>query len=202
MKTIVWDIDDVLNDLQRSWLDVEWNGKHPGRMIKYAQLTVNPPHDLLKIDIHSYRESLDAFRLSARAGTMKPDPQVYNWFTRYGHLFRHVALTARNIGTVSVAIQWLLDHFGQWFQTIAFIPSERRHESPKQPDRRKVDYLVWLNRADYYIDDNSINVREASAIGVCAFLVSQPWNNSQQTLCQILRIINENEGLVSHDKAF
>ena len=35
MKTIVWDVDDVLNDLMRDWLTQWWMPAHPETKIDY-----------------------------------------------------------------------------------------------------------------------------------------------------------------------
>ncbi len=47
MKTIVWDIDDVLNDLTRAWFETAWLPAHRECRLTYEELKVNPPHELL-----------------------------------------------------------------------------------------------------------------------------------------------------------
>ena len=72
MKTIIWDVDDVLNDLMRAWFEdyAALNGTHTH--ITYDRLTSNPPHELLGISRMEYLESLDKFRLSEMAENMTP----------------------------------------------------------------------------------------------------------------------------------
>ena len=46
--TVVWDVDDVLNDLMAAWLAQVWVSEHPDRPIAYADVRANPPHELLR----------------------------------------------------------------------------------------------------------------------------------------------------------
>ena len=195
MKTIVWDIDDVLNDLLRRWFETCWKKEHPGSLIRYEDISENPPHKVLGIRESDYLKSLDAFRLSAEAEEAKPDAAVLKWFNEEGAGYRHMALTARPIRTFVPAVKWLMRHYGEWFQTIGFVPSKRDDEHPRQPDKTKADYLVWLGNADYFIDDLTGHVNSAAGLGIRAFLVSQPWNESELGLAEILGIISrENRG--------
>ena len=59
MRTLVWDIDDVLNDLMRSWFTEEWLPTHPDCRLAYADLLENPPHRVLGIAEAEYLASLD-----------------------------------------------------------------------------------------------------------------------------------------------
>jgi hypothetical protein len=191
MKTIVWDIDDVLNDCMRMWLEKDWLPLHRGCILKYEDLTENPPNRLLGAAMTEYLESLDKFRLSSYANEMIPDAEVLKWFKFYGTSFRHIALTARPRQSVSPAIIWMLRHFSEWFQTLSFVPSERPGESPGCPDRTKGEFLAWLGKADFFIDDSPQNIHEAESLGIQTFLVARPWNNSRLTLVDILNILGE-----------
>ena len=192
MKTIVWDIDDVLNDLTKKWLEKGWLPLHRNCKLKYEDLTENPPHRLLGVTKKEYLESLDEFRLSPQAGTMLPHPHLINWFRKNGVQFRHIALTARPRKKVSPAIDWMLRYFGEWFQTFSFIPAERTGEPQGHPDREKREFLSWLGKADYFIDDSAYNVEEAKSLGIQTFIVSQPWNSSDLALMDILNTIMKN----------
>jgi phosphoglycolate phosphatase-like HAD superfamily hydrolase len=186
MKTIVWDIDDVLNDSTKVWLETNWLPFHPDCTLKYENLTENPPHGLLGIKREEYLNSLDKFRLSSQAQAMIPDLHLMNWFKENGIRFRHVALTARPRKTVSPAIDWVLRYYSEWFQTFSFVPAERDGESPSHPDHNKGDFLLWLGRADYFIDDHPGNIITASKLGIKAFLVARPWNSGGFTLEDIV----------------
>lgn len=195
MKTIVWDIDDVLNDLTRTWFKLVWSKENPGTSMKYEQLSENPPDKLLGIERREYLASLDEFRLSPEADAMQPDTEVLKWFDTWGDKYRHLALTARPIRTVSPAVAWLMRNYGEWFQTVSFVPSSRPDENPRQPDRSKSDFLAWLGKADYFIDDHAQNVAGTTGLGIRAFLVAQPWNDSSLGLNEILKIINDENKL-------
>ncbi len=187
MKTIVWDIDDVLNDLTKQWLEKAWRPAHSGCTLEYEYLTENPPHRLLSATSEEYLESIDEFRLSPLARAMTPEKHLIDWFRKNGSRFRHIALTARPRKTVSPAIEWVILYFGEWFQTFSFVPAERPGEAPGHPDRDKAGFLSWMGKADFFIDDNNENVTAARHLGIEAFLVARPWNNGGLTLRNILR---------------
>jgi len=187
MKTIIWDIDDVLNALTRSWLENAWLPAHPECKISYEDLTENPPHKILGIDRLEYLTSLDAFRLSSQAEGMTPDAGLMNWFATHGTDFRHIALTARPRGTVAVAIAWVLKHFGRWFQTFSYVPAQRPGDPMGHPDKEKHEFLSWLSKADVFIDDRTLNIEKARKLGIRTFQVAQPWNTSTRTMMDILK---------------
>lgn len=198
MKTIVWDVDDVLNDLMRAWFEGEWRPSHSECRLAYADLKENPPHRLLGVERAEYLDSLDRFRLSAHAENMSPDAVLLKWFEHWGRHFRHIALTARPEQTVYPALKWTLHHFGRWFQTFSFVPSERPGQLSTRSDKSKKDFLVWLGRADYFIDDCPGNVEAAANLGLSSFLVSRPWNNGG---LELIDILNRIDGTIStHDR--
>ena len=59
MKTIVWDVDDVLNDLMREWIENWSRPARPGCTIAYHAITKNPPPRVLGISLEEYRKPLD-----------------------------------------------------------------------------------------------------------------------------------------------
>ncbi|HEX8948289.1 MAG TPA: hypothetical protein VF790_04960 [Dissulfurispiraceae bacterium] len=190
-KTIVWDVDDVLNDLMREWLEKEWLPNHPACRLVYRELTANPPHELLGVSKEEYLASLDQFRLSPAAASMAPDKTLMEWFRKYGARYRHIALTARPRKTVGPAVQWLLAYLGEWFQVFCFIPSGRAGEISSQPDLEKGDFLSWLGKADFFLDDNPGNYSAAEKLGIRSFLVAQPWNEGTLTVSDIMGFITE-----------
>lgn len=189
MKTIVWDIDDVLNDCTKRWLEKGWLPYHRDCHVQYENLTENPPHKLLGVSKTEYLDSLDQFRLCSEAAEMVPDARVLKWFRSHGPHFRHLCLTARPRQTVFPAIEWVLRYYGEWFQMFSFVPSERPGEPPGHPDRDKRDFLSWLGKADYFIDDSADNIDKAKSLGIETFLVDQPWNQSDLTLVDILEAL-------------
>ena len=79
MKTIAWDVDDVLNDLMLMWFRQRWIIEHDDCKLKYEELTENPPHRLLGISVYEYLQSLDDYRLSPLYQQMKPVKEVMEW---------------------------------------------------------------------------------------------------------------------------
>ena len=191
MKTIAWDVDDVLNDLMRVWFEQKWLVEHPECMIRYEGITENPPHRLLKSGIDEYLKSLDEFRLSALYQQMPPVKEVREWFAKHGHRFRHIALTAAPLIAVSASAQWMFRNFGTWIRTFHFIPSERQGQDIPKYDRDKAAFLRWLEKADVLIDDNMANINDAEKIGVRGVLFPRPWNNSTKSIEQNEKSITE-----------
>jgi phosphoglycolate phosphatase-like HAD superfamily hydrolase len=189
MLTIVWDVDDVLNDLMRSWFEGEWLPAHPECRLRYADITQNPPHRVLGISEPEYLASLDAFRLSDRARLMQPNRDVVAWLQRSGDRFRHLALTARPLHTVPPLAEWVFYHYGAYVRTFGVVPVRQEAHIPRY-DQSKVEFLQWLSKADVLVDDNQENVRAASSIGVAGVLYPQPWNRSESTVAGTLSLLS------------
>src|ERR1035441_6627160 len=99
MRTIVWDVDDVLNDLMHQWFSLGWKKEHPAEMAEYSELRENPPHASLGTTRAEYLASMDAFRKTDAGIQLTPNVEVLDWFAEHGDRFRHVALTARPLET-------------------------------------------------------------------------------------------------------
>jgi 5'(3')-deoxyribonucleotidase len=186
MLTIVWDVDDVLNDLMQAWLEQAWLLEHPSCSLHYETITENPPNRLLGVSLEDYLNSLDAFRLSVAGQQLSPVPEVKEWFQQHGYQFRHVALTARPIQSAALSAAWVIHHFGEWIRSFGFVPSYRQEQTTFIYDRSKVNYLRWWGRADILIDDGPINLEAARQLGICTFLMPRPWNQSQQSIAEML----------------
>lgn len=187
MKTIVWDIDDVLNDCTKTWLEKCWLPSHPGCALKYENLTENPPHRLLGVKKEEYLDSLVGFRLSADAQQMVPDVYLITRFKKNGIRFRHIALTARPRQIVFAAMDWVQKDYGEWFQTFSYVPAKRPGEPLGHPDRSKEDFLKCLEKADYFIDDHPGNTAAAKKLGIMVSLVAHAWNSGGPTLRDIVQ---------------
>jgi FMN phosphatase YigB (HAD superfamily) len=190
MLTIVWDVDDVLNDLMAAWFSEEWLPVHPECALCYADLRENPPHRVLGIEKREYLASLDSFRLSPKASAMKPNAAIIEWLRRYGGQYRHVALTARPLESAPAAAEWLFRHFGIFFRCFGLVPSRLDASEPVY-DRNKADFLQWFRQADFFIDDSEDNVAAVRALGVKCLLFPQPWNGSPHTAGEVLKVLTE-----------
>ncbi|MEQ1885361.1 MAG: hypothetical protein ABL967_09890 [Bryobacteraceae bacterium] len=178
MLTIVWDVDDVLNDLMRSWWQWSWLPSHPDIRVRYEDLFENPPHRILGIAESEYLESLDEFRLSARAAEMIPNADVVDWFRANGHMFRHIALTARPTHTIPNIAQWVFRHFGAHIRLFGFVPGRSLKPEPVY-DHNKAEFLEWLHLGDVLVDDSETNVREARRLGLQGIVYPRPWNEGR-----------------------
>jgi hypothetical protein len=177
MLTIVWDLDDVLNNLTTVWLHEHWLPVHPECRIGYDALCENPPHRLLGVPEREYLASLDEFRASARARDIPPNAAVLDWLERFGARFRHVALTARPLESAGAGSEWLFRHFARHIRVFAVVPFRLEANAPSY-DRNKGDFLRWLKQADILVDDSAANVAVAGEAGVRGLLFPQPWNSS------------------------
>lgn len=176
-RVVIWDVDDVLNDLLGAWFDGWWRPEHPACQSTYAELTANPPHRVLGISEAQYLSSLDAFREACFA-SLAPRPEALAWFSAHGHRTHHVALTAVPPAFAHLSAGWVIRHFGSWIRTFAFVPARRGEAGLGDQRTAKADYLRWLGRGDVFIDDRPANVEAARALGLRGIVVPRPWNDS------------------------
>lgn len=191
MKTIVWDIDDVLNDLMRVWLEQFWLAKPSRARIRYSEIKENPPHRLLQASKEEYLSSLDDFRLSGRYEQLKPNREIAEWFAAHGFRYRHVALTRVPVAVSHISSAWVLKNFGSWIRSFHFIPSYRAGENPPFYDEDKGAYLNYFGKADLLIDDTLENIEAAQRAGVKTLVFPRPWNNSKLTIPQLLEEVSK-----------
>lgn len=189
MLTIAWDVDDVLNNLMEAWLAEAWKPIHPECKIPYSAITENPPHRLLDASERDYLASLDTFRLSDRARTLKPNPAVAEWLSDYGSEYHHIALTARPLESASQAAEWTLRHFHSYIRTFAVVPLRRSASAPEY-HRDKSDFMRWFGKIDVLVDDSQENIRAARDAGVHGILYPQPWNGAKDSIGTVLESLN------------
>ena len=171
---LVWDIDDVLNRFMFHCLLRFPSRKH----LKYEELTVMPPYGLLEITEAQYLATLD----SCRPDLYKegPRPEVLRFFERYGADFNHIALSAAPVQFMPHSAEWLLKHFGLWFQSCIFIPSKRpRITVLSQRFKSKGEALASLGDNAVLIDDSPLNTADAQKQGCRAMLFPAPWNENR-----------------------
>jgi hypothetical protein len=188
MLTIVWDVDDVLNDLMYQWFTHSWLIAHPQCRCGYSDLNTNPPLAALGITRDEYLRSLDEFRRTERALDMQPNQAILNWLRSRGSRFRHVALTARPLETTPDVASWVLRHFGSWIRTFGVVPTRAGEDAPIY-DQSKAEYLKWFGSGNILVDDSMENIQQAQALGLKTLLYPQPWNGStlsDETLLQKL----------------
>ncbi len=188
MKTIAWDVDDVLNNLMQSWF--EWFKNRKKLNLDFQDITENPPYKILNISITEYIQSLDEFRLSNLYQEMKPAEEVLEWFKNYGKYFRHIALTATPLIAAPTTAQWVFKNFGRWIRTFHFVPSRRENINVPDYDIDKSDFLKWFGKVDILVDDNEKNINNAKKWGISVILFPAQWNSSKLSKEEALKLIN------------
>jgi len=191
MKTIVWDVDDVLNDLMRAWFEDWRSSAGAGCTLAYDRITRNPPHELLGIAKEEYLASLDDFRLSGKAARLPPVAEMLKWFSRFGDGCHHVALTAVPLHACHVSAEWVMRNFGRWIRSFNVIPSPRPGTGAARHHPEKSDFLRWWGKGDIMVDDSPRNIAGAEALGLQTVLVPRPWNGSARTLPEALAELAE-----------
>ena len=190
MKTIVWDVDDVLNCLTKEWFENYWLKIKPDYKISYSQINKNPPFEILSISLEEYLQSLDNFRKN-NFHNLKPVKEILNWFNINGNNYRHIALTATPLEISGISAEWVLKYFGKWIRSFNFVPSKRNTDSIIYYDKNKAEFLTQFKNIDIFIDDSEININDVKNIGIKTLLFPQPWNsNANTSLMDFLNKIN------------
>lgn len=184
-RTVVWDVDDVLNDLMRSWLAV-WRSSHPELDVAYEDLRANPPHRILGVPKADYLASLDAFRLSAGYRDEVPDPAVLSWLQAHGAECRQVALTATTLEAAPASAAWVLRHFGRWIREFAVLPALRPGDELPLYDSNKGAWIRRQPGPTLLVDDSPENVAAVRASGRLALCWPRPWNDVRLSVAETL----------------
>ncbi|MDD5599007.1 MAG: hypothetical protein PHV82_13750 [Victivallaceae bacterium] len=174
---IVWDIDDVLNNLMAEWFH-EFREKNQVSAA-YHDLRRNPPCAELGISLDFYLESLDEFRREKML-QLSPQAETLAWFEACGAAYRHIALTAVPFDFASYSAQWLFKYYGNWFREYHFVPSPRGNDTIIAYDESKGDVLKRLGKVDLFIDDNEKNTARAAGLGIRSITFPRPWNKARE----------------------
>jgi hypothetical protein len=195
---IIWDFDDVLFPLTENWFNQVGAGMQ-SRITRYEEVTVNPPLELMGLSLDDYLGSLDSFRLSDFAQTIKPKKVIQNWFAVYGSAYENEVLTARPLHTLEAAKTWLANYFPNYFSGFGFVPSARPGVDISGYPKSKRAFLEAENmRPQYFIDDKAETVADISAMGgIHAILYPAPWNAARSLSSDPNILING----AAHDQA-
>ncbi|HAH30713.1 MAG TPA: hypothetical protein DCL44_00180 [Elusimicrobia bacterium] len=186
VRTIVWDVDDTLNDLMRVWLDEWFLPRNIQVKARYMDIKANPPHKILGINLEDYLSSYDKFRLSGSYAQMPPAGAALRWFKAEGHNYRHIALTAVPLCAAHESAGWVFRHFGRWIRTFHVVPSPRKSAPAPLYEAEKADFIKRLDRCDFFVDDSRRNLAPVARLGVKCVLVPKPWNGAKGTLSEAL----------------
>jgi len=187
---IVWDVDDVLNCLMKSWLQY-WS-QESGLKIILNEIIKNPPQDILGITKEDYLNSLDTFRNSDLGKDLEVNHIIKKWFLHHGNKFNHIACTGRPIRTMPNQAWWLYKNYSQWIKTVHMTGADRDLESRKIS---KADFISFINSDVVFIDDCENNINSVSKIGGITLLYPQPWNKANYTEVEFISKLNSLLGL-------
>lgn len=183
MYTIVFDIDDVLNDFMYRWF--LWYRLHNKLCIirKYEEIIENPPYNVLEISKERYLISIDTYRKESFY-VLKPNEDIIEWFEQHGDKVESIALTSIPLDCASISAEWTLRNFGQWIRTLAVIPSCRRLQHCIEYHKNKGEFIKGLNRENIlFLDDDEKNIKDVESLKLKnteTFCVKQPWNSGKK----------------------
>jgi FMN phosphatase YigB (HAD superfamily) len=186
--TIVWDVDDVLNEFTRLWFEKALKSQHKFNLL-FEDIRENPPTKILRMKEQEYFRSIDRFRVSEEARNMSPNPYVLGWFKQHGHKFEHIALSSRPLSTIPALSEWIFRFYGSWIRTFGYVPSRKDVLGSTNIKKNKHGYLKWLGKGDIFIDDNTDNVLTVESLGIETILFPQPWNNSTLGVGKVLNLL-------------
>jgi len=178
-KTIVWDVDDVLNNLMEEWLNFYNSRNHTN--FCYKQLTENPPHKILGITKEKYLNSLDTFR-NLSYQFLSPNAMLLKWFKNQGYKFYNIALTSTPLYSAELSAYWVMKYFGEYIREFVFIPSKRNNKKHTVYYETKADWIYRRGGIDFFIDDNENNINQVVRMcnNVSCDILQQPWNNGNR----------------------
>jgi hypothetical protein len=185
MKVIMWDVDDVLNDLMRDWFRGYWLPKHPVCRVDYDGITANPPHELLGITKKEYLESLDSFRME-KFEELKPLPEIQEWFQLHGDKAEHIVVTSVPLIAARHSAGWVYSHFGHWIRSFNVVPSPRPGVTPDHGPKTKAEYIRTFSKVDIVVEDNPETLCSMQKLGFSIITIPRPWNESKATLSEAL----------------
>lgn len=172
---LIWDIDDVLNDLTRLCMATTAQKIRPG--IKLEELQQNPPLAELGCSLDEYRNILDECR-DKYLYEQAPRKEVMAFFQEWGSELRSVTLSAAPVSMAPRSAEWVLRHFGRWIQGTIFVPSPRKQIATGMPlFTSKAEAVSVLG--GILIDDAPQNVKSVRAAGHRAFYFPAPWNENK-----------------------
>jgi hypothetical protein len=185
MTLIVWDIDDVLNELTSNWL--KW--VDDPFISEKSQLTNSRFEEILGWSRKDYLKSLDRFRREQFIN-LEPNQLIQNFMARHSRI-SNLLLSATPLTCAPISARWAFVHFGEWIDGVLMAPSPRASRSSTRMSKRDhIFRLVKTGEQVICIDDQPANILEARDAGAAAFLWPQPWNESSSSQDAVLDSIS------------
>jgi hypothetical protein len=175
---LVWDVDDVLNDLTLRVLEVLGFSTIPTPV----DLIPDPSKliESLGIDHDYYIGALDHFRRT-RFQELQPNHDVIKWLHSYGERFTCMALTSTPVEFFPVSAMWVMTHFNPWIDTIGCTPSKRPTDPLGMRYVTKGEHLQRLKVPYILIDDSAKNLTSVDPMSGKGMIFPTPWNSTQNT---------------------
>jgi len=174
-KLVLWDIDDVLNQLMALWLATS-AARLNVMLPSYDNLSQNPPHLLLGVEKEAYLASLDHCRANFLY-SQPPREELLDFFREYGGKIRSMTLSCVPVSFAPRAAQWVLEYFGLWLQATLFVPSPRSGITVySKTFASKAEAALALG--GILVDDNPVLVEQTLTDGGEAILFPAPWNSN------------------------
>ncbi len=183
---IIWDIDDVLNNFTKEWLN--WYNKQNKKDFLYLNLYENPPCRYINIKIEDYLNSIDCFR-KEKFLKLKPRKEIIEWFKKspVEKIF-NIALTSIPEKFIEMSSFWLFKNFKTWIKGFFSVPTIR-NSNLKQ---NKENIIKLMKKVDIFIDDNEQNVNSIKNFVKHSLIFPAPWNKERKkTIPDFLRELDE-----------
>jgi hypothetical protein len=168
---VVWDVDDVLNELTSAFLATTELMPMLGSCASEAEEYVLSS-GISRIE---YLASLDRFRLD-HYDELTVNPQVLSWFTSQGADYDHLALSMTPMLAAPKVASWVLSHLGTWIRGFMFVPSPRESWPNPLPPQTKGDFLRRLAAPVVFVDDSLGNIKDAQTAGFLSLRFPTLWN--------------------------
>jgi hypothetical protein len=179
-KTIIWDVDDVLQPFSiQSAKKIE---RKSLKLVEQLKLESQLPYE-------KYLEMIDTYRVEYQLEA-NPYPEVLQWFKDHGYDYRHIALTSVPLYLAHLSAHWVILNFGSWIRSFCIVPSERPEHPCPRYDNSKIAFIKNNNlNCDLFIDNNEENIDTANKEGYKTLLF--PFNGSKNEIIKALNTIKE-----------
>jgi len=183
---LIWDVDDVLNDLTIRVLE-ELGVVNTGPVTSSFS---NPRDYVLSLGYEedTYLTCLDNVRRNV-FHELKPNAEIQSWLQEHGSKYSHMALTSTPLQFCSNSASWVFAHFSHWIDSFGCTPSPRPTDPKGMRYRTKAEYLTRLSTPYILIDDTVSNLEQIDPINGFGLQFPTRWS-STQTIPECLQSIS------------
>lgn len=176
MKTIIWDVDDTLNNFRFDWfLHNKEELKKIDHDISYDYFNIKNPYNILNDNKDTFIKSLKDFK-NYNHFKITVNKEIYNWFYKYGKNYNHIILTKCSKDYFEFAVNFVNKYFGKWIQSYNYISGNKKDNLNEF--LTKAEFIKkYFKEIKYFIDDSEKNCKQVEELGIKTFCPKQPWNN-------------------------